>query len=305
LASINSRSLPVIYPLLQQAGGGPYVATLTGNLTIDNLGPRVLVLNPGAAARTLAIPNPEPNHNGDYFEIRHTGTVGTDITVTDTTGNTLIVLSDGDIGAIWNARGVYSGYKSAGGGAVSGTAFTTRVTTTDGVASGTAKVVGGRFNQFTAAADSITAATSNGSFVDFATTVTLPANTLASGSLLKLYAMVYVSDAAAGAETLSCKLTLGSTVLITTTAVNPAGNDFQILEFDIAAKAAPGATASVIGAGEWFTKSGASEARGTNALIPGTTFATNGALIAKVSAIWSASVATTTATLYGFYVTGG
>lgn len=176
-----------------------------------------------------------------------------------------------------------------------------RLTTTDGVSSGTARVVGGRCTTNVSAADSITAATSNNNFVDFAQTYSIPANTLKAGSVLKARALVRVSDAS-GTDTLSVKLVLGSTDLITTTAVDPgATTDLHIVEFDVTARAAPGAAASCVGSGRWITNTGGTIAHGTG-LLAATNFATNGALTIKASAKWSSNTASTACVLESFDV---
>lgn len=196
-----------------------------------------------------------------------------------------------------------TGGTSAGGtaGADGTVRSTSRLTTSDGVSGGTAKVVGGLAKSGVSASDSVTAATSNNNFVDFATTYVIPANTLKSGSVLRARAMVRVSDAS-GADTLSVKLVLGSTALITTTAVDPgATTDLHILEFEIVSRAAPSASSSLIGSGRWVTNTGGTIADGTG-LLGATNFATNGALTFKASAIWSSNTASTACLLESFNV---
>lgn len=178
---------------------------------------------------------------------------------------------------------------------------TGRLTTTDGVASGTVKVVGGLAKSGISAVDSVTAATSNNAFVDFATTYPMPASTLKSGSVLKARAMVRVSDAS-GADTLTVKLVLGTTDLISTTAVDPgATTDLHIMEFEITSRAAPSASSSLVGSGRWITNTGGTIAQGTG-LLGATNFATNGALTLKASAKWSTNTANTACLLESFNV---
>lgn len=170
------------------------------------------------------------------------------------------------------------------------------LTTTDGVASGTARKVGGTAFVDVATADTVTAATSNNAFVSFAQLYTVPANTIKAGTMVRVRAMVDISDAAAGTDTLTCNIRLGSTSLLATTAVDQAANDFQMLEFVLVGRAAPGAAAAVIGSGSSITSTG-----GTNvakgAILQSTNFATSGALDITVQAKWSSNSATTTARL--------
>lgn len=175
-------------------------------------------------------------------------------------------------------------------------AITQRLTTTDGVASGTAKVVGGMAFSDVAASDVVTAAVSNNAFVSFAQTYAIPASTLKSGSLLRIRAQVTINNAS-GSDTLTCNIRVGGTSLIATTAVDPgATTDHHILEFNFVARAAPGATASCAGYGRWTTNTGGTLVHGTAMLAP-TNFATNGALTVDVQAKWSSNTANTSARL--------
>lgn len=175
-------------------------------------------------------------------------------------------------------------------------AFTGRITTTDGVSSGTARVVGGRAYSNVAASDAVTAVASNGSHVDFANTYSIPANTLNANSVTRIRAMVRVTDAS-GTDTLETKLYIGGTTLMTSTAFDPdAAADHVILEFELVSRAAAGAAASHVGFGKWVTSDGGTNVRGTAILAP-TNLATNGALVVKVSAKWSSNTASTSATL--------
>lgn len=182
-----------------------------------------------------------------------------------------------------------------------GGAITNRVTTTDGVASGTARIVGGLVYNAVSAADSITAATSNNTFIDFAQTYTLPANMLKAGTSLRIRTMVRVSNAS-GTDTLTVNILLGTTSLIATTAVDPgATTDFHILEYVVTSRAAPSATSSCVGSGRWITNTGGTIAHGTG-LLGATNFATNGALAVKSQAKWSAATANTACILEQFTV---
>ena len=173
-------------------------------------------------------------------------------------------------------------------------AFTARQTTTDGVASGTARVIGGRATANVSATDTVTAVTSAGAFAAFAQTYSIPANTMKQGSVLRVKALVVVNDAS-GAVTLRCEIRIGGTSLVSTTAVDPgATTDLHLLEFEFVSRADPGAAISCVGAGRWITNTGGTIAHGTGLLAP-TNFATNGALTLDVRALWSASNAGTSA----------
>lgn len=171
-----------------------------------------------------------------------------------------------------------------------------RMTVTDGVASGTARVVGGMAFSDVAAADAVTAVASNNAFVSFAQSYAIPANTLKAGSLLRIRAQITVNNAS-GSDTLTCNIRVGGTSLIASTAVDPgATTDHHILEFNFVARAAPGATASCVGYGRWATNTGGTMATASAILAP-TNFATNGALAVDVQAKWSSNTASTSARL--------
>lgn len=176
-----------------------------------------------------------------------------------------------------------------------------RVTTTDGVSSGTARVVGGRAYVKTTLTDAVTAATSNGNHTDFASTYSIPANTLGLGSVTKIRGLVRVTDAS-GTDTLEIKVYIGATTLLTTTAFDPdAANDLVRFEFMLTSLAAAGATAAHVGEGVWVTSDGGSLVHGV-ASLASTNLATNGALVIKASAKWSSNTASTSANLDSLYV---
>lgn len=171
-----------------------------------------------------------------------------------------------------------------------------RLTTTDGVASGTARVVGGTAYAAISASDNLLASAGGSAHVDHAQTYSIPANTIKAGSRVRIRAMVRVTNAS-GTDTLETKLYIGGTTLVTTTAFDPdAAEDFVQIEFELIGRAAPGAAASCVGAGRWVTSDGGSLVHGAAILAP-TNLATNGALIVKVSSKWSATTADTNARL--------
>lgn len=183
-----------------------------------------------------------------------------------------------------------------------------RTTTTDGVSSGTAKVVGGRAYSAVSTSDNLLASAGATAHVVFAQTYSIPANTLKANTVVRIKYQVRVTDAS-GTDTLETKLYLGGTtsdlngtVLMTTTAFDPdAANDMVIGEYELTARAAPAASAALVGFGRWTTTDGGSLVHGLGDL-PTTNFATNGALILKVSAKWSATTASTNARLEIFNI---
>ena len=107
-----------------------------------------------------------------------------------------------------------------------------RVYTQDGVVSGTQRIVGGRAYSAVSAADNLLSSAGASAHVDNAQTYSIPANTIKSGSHIKIKGHVNATDAS-GTDTLEVKVYLGSTTLTTTTAFDPdAAADFVIFECD-------------------------------------------------------------------------
>ena len=100
---------------------------------------------------------------------------------------------------------------SGSGNAAWTNAIDTELTTTKGVASGTALVVGGRASA--SIADSAELPQEN-DVTPFATTYSIPANTLNSGTTLKIRAVVRITTVLNGGATLDCALRLGGAVIV-------------------------------------------------------------------------------------------
>lgn len=171
-----------------------------------------------------------------------------------------------------------------------------RVTTIDGVGGGTRRVVGGRAYSAVTAADNLLASAGASAHVDFASTYSVPANTLKSGSHVKITGHVNLTDAS-GTDTFEAKVYLGSTTLTTTTAFDPdAAVDFVIFSCDLWSRADPSATSALVGSCRWLTEDGTTHLAG-GSIMATTNFATNGALVIKASGKWSATTASTNARL--------
>lgn len=171
-------------------------------------------------------------------------------------------------------------------------AFADRLTTTDGVTSGTARIIGGRATAFTADGTALTNSTTETVLASYS----IPASTLKAGSALRVRFMVSVT-ADAGATTLTVRLRLGATTLtgtalITTTATDTSANHICVGEFYLISQAAPGATAACRGWGN-FQEPGAAGGAFKTAVLGtggvGATFATNGVLLLECTGQWSAA----------------
>lgn len=169
-----------------------------------------------------------------------------------------------------------------------GGTFIDRVTTTDGVASGTARVLGGRVDVDTANGTAHTNSTDEAVLTSYS----IPANTIKAGTIVKVKFCARVS-ADAGATTLTGRLRLGATtltgtVLIQSGAVDTSTNFLFMGEFTLVGRAAPGAAAAVVGMG-WYCDPAAIGGTALTANLATTNFATNGALLLELTADWSAA----------------
>lgn len=144
--------------------------------------------------------------------------------------------------------------------------------------------VGGYSAAITAAS---TAVTNTASETDFDQTIVLPAGLLTQGSTLKIRAQG-IATATHTTDTLTVKLYVGSTAIVTTPAVDVADGDIFYFDFEITARAAAGAAAACVGAGTGGLGTiGTLTAKPT--ILASTNFATNAAITIKVSATWSAA----------------
>jgi len=132
-----------------------------------------------------------------------------------------------------------------------------------------------------------TAVSATSTETDFDQTITLPANLLVQGSVLRVFAQG-IATATNSTDTLTVKLYVGSTVVATSAAVDVANNDTWVFDFSLTARAAAGASAACVGAG-----TGTLGASGTATMkhisLASTNFATNGTLTIKMSATWSST----------------
>jgi hypothetical protein len=178
--------------------------------------------------------------------------------------------------------------------AVSGAtaAFASRVTTTDGVASGTAKVVGGRAYTNTVPSTAVTTTTTE---TLFDTLYSIPANTIKAGTLIKVR-FQGIATATNSTDTLTIKLyfgctnanpPVGGTLLISMAATDVANNDVFQGEYELICRTA-GASGTIVGVG---TYKSVPAAEGTmtikDDILASTALDTTAAQLLAVSATWS------------------
>ncbi len=158
-------------------------------------------------------------------------------------------------------------------------AFTGAVTTTDGVASGTARKVGG--GAFAQVAASTAQTGADETDVAFDQTYTMPANTLKPGTRIRVRAQG-IHTATTGSETHTIALKLGGVTIVSKAAVDPANNDLFYIDAEIVCRT-DGASGTLVAAGAI-----AVGASGT------------GALVAFLKA--STAIDTTAANIIGVYI---
>lgn len=168
------------------------------------------------------------------------------------------------------------------------TALTGRLTTTDGVASGTAKVVGGRAANIVAAGTAHTGSTDEAVLASY----TIPANTIKQGTAIRLRYQGIVT-AETGATTLTVRVRLGATTLTGTALVTTSAVDADVSyiftgEVIVVGRAAPAASAAVVSTA-MYNDPGAAGAAMKAAFVASTNLATNAALLLELTADWSAA----------------
>ncbi len=166
--------------------------------------------------------------------------------------------------------------------AVSG-AFTSTstMTTTAGVASGTARKIGGQSSVNSASATTVTNIAAE---TDCSLTYSIPANTIVAGTSVRIRAAIR-NPSTNGTDTFQAKLYIGTTAIHTTAAVDLANDDIILIEGRLVGRAAAGASASCAYMGQSLNKTtGAASCAVAN-------FATNGALVVKVAILHGAQSA--------------
>lgn len=158
--------------------------------------------------------------------------------------------------------------------------------TTNGVASGTERAVGGR--AFSTTADSAAIA-GNGAAQAFNQSYALPASSLPAGGTVRVSGCVRRTGIN-GADTATVIVRFGGSAYVTSPAVAAAAGDRCFFTLLLTARAAPGAAVTVVGAGcaGWSTAAAIEKADGNSVAL-----ATNGALTVDVQITMPNNVANT------------
>ena len=167
--------------------------------------------------------------------------------------------------------------------------LTGAVTTTNGIASGTAKTVGGVAAVLAAAGAALTASATETVLASYV----IPASTILVGTVIRVRFQL-IQTAVNGADTLQIRLRLGTTtltgtLLITGAATAGVASNIACGEFVLTGRAAPGASAAIVGMGGYTELAAAGVNSGKSAILPTTNFATNGALRLELTGQFSSS----------------
>lgn len=164
-----------------------------------------------------------------------------------------------------------------------------RLTTTDGVSSGTERVVGGRAYTNTAASTAVTNTTTE---TLFDTNYSIPANTLKAGTMVRIY-FQGIATATNSTNTLTVKLYIGGlagTALLTGTATDVADNDIFAGWYTLICRTA-GASGTFVGYGAHTDVPAASgtASMAITEINASTTINTTAAQVIGVGVDWSAA----------------
>jgi hypothetical protein len=172
---------------------------------------------------------------------------------------------------------------------------TSTMTTTGGVAGGTVRKIGGpvHIKQGTTTVSNTITETDLG-------THTLEASSIGLGTLAEITVTARITGITS-TPTLNLKLYIDSTVLAQTTAVAVLANDYYQLTFRLVGQAAPGAAVAVSANGTATAKISGTVGTTVSSVTP-PTLATNGALIVRLTATWSAASASNTVLCDDFVV---
>lgn len=266
---------------------GVNVQTVSATVTLAAQSAMIQLINGGAASRDVALPVDAALAGGMQL-IKNTGATNNLVVKYGATTIATLAPSEWAIcssvtGLIWYAATV-SGTFSGAISAVTAT-FTGRVTTTDGVTSGDARIVGG-----VVSAKSTTTSVANTTVETAAGTYSVPANTIKAGSTVRIRAAVKCTGQAGG-HTVTIRVKLGSATLLTSGALNMVANDVAEFTAIVSGRAAPGASVALASLATATVQQSAvvSTVSAVKDAASYTAQATNGALTAQITVQWSSA----------------
>lgn len=289
MASFDGSSLYKIGRRLVLAIGnsiGVNAETVSANVTLTAQSALMQFINGGSSDRNVALPVDSALVGGVQF-IKNTGT--TNNLVVKYSSTTIATLAPGEWAICASVTGLvwYAAATSA--------TFTNRLTTTDGVASGDARIVGGNVHtkQSGTTVTNTTTETTIGSH-------SLPANMIKARTQVRVRGALRVTGVNA-TPTVTLRLKLGGTTYIASAALNVIADDVVSFDVVITGQAAPGASAEVVIEGAVMATQS-----GTPTVVPKVVapanYATNGALTVAATVQWSAAHASNSLTCDSFSV---
>lgn len=291
--------------LLILTGGGLDTLTLDGtNSTLTGTEASFIRATASGANQDLTLPSVAGNSAFGRYRVIYNAGSTYNVVVKKPAGSTLITLAPGDAVIVKGARisGSNDWYvalpvSSTFSGAIAAVAatFTGRVTTTDGVSSGDARVVGGNVHTKTSATTvtNTTTETTIGSH-------SLPANMIKAGSQVRVRGALRVTGVN-GTPTVTLRLKLGSTTFLTSASLSVIGNDVAVFDAVITGRAAPGAAAEVVAEARMTATQSGTPTTAAQVAAPAN-YATNGALTVAATVQWSAAHASNSLTCDSFSV---
>jgi len=266
---------------------GVNVQTVSATVTLAAQSAMVQLINGGVAHRDVALPVDAALAGGMQL-ISNTGSTNNLVVKYGATTIATLAPSEWAIcssvtGLVWYAA-AFSGTFSGAISAINGT-FTGRLTTTDTVTSGDARVVGGVVSSKTT-----TTSVANTTVETAVGTYTIPANTIKAGSTVRIRAAVKCTGQAGG-HTVTLRVKLGTTTLLTTGALNMVANDVGQFEACVSGRAAPGASVALAALATATVQQSAVLST-VSAVLGAATYtgvATSGTLAAQVTVQWSSA----------------
>jgi hypothetical protein len=195
------------------------------------------------------------------------------------TGEALVKLADNLANAHEWIEGTTSYLKAVTTNAAERLAVGVRLTTTDGVASGIARVVGGKVYSNVAASTAITGTTETETLFD--AQISLPADTLKAGTVVRVRAQG-IHTATTGSEDHSMILKIGSVAVTTMAAIDPANSDVFYFDAVIVCRTA-GASGTIVATGAQLAQAASGVGTAKPFLLASTTIDTTGANIVGVA----------------------
>jgi hypothetical protein len=179
------------------------------------------------------------------------------------------------------------------GGSGSAINFQDRITTTDGVSSGTARVIGGLAYSNVAASTAVTGSTATEQLFDV--NYTIPANTLKAGTMVRARVQA-IATGTTSSDTLAYKLYIGGsggTALISAAAIDAANNDTFQAELTLVCRTA-GTTGTFVSTGTYKQSTAEGTMTVKDDIQASTTINTTANQAVVVTGTWSVANATNT-----------